>query len=498
MPASVRVAAVDLGATSGRVMVADVGPGRLELTEVHRFPNGAVTAPDGTLRWDLGRLHEEVLTGLAAAGPVDAVGIDSWAVDYGLLDASGDLLGAPFSYRDARGERGVERVRAAVGAAEHYAVTGIQHLPFNTVFQLAADERLDEATTMLLMPDLVGYLLTGAVGAEATNASTTALYDVTERTWASGLADAVGVPDRVLPPLREPGSLVGMLLPEVCERTGQRPGTPVVAVGSHDTASAVVAVPFSPDVSGAYVSSGTWSLVGLELAAPVLTEAARAANFTNEGGVDGTTRFLRNVMGLWVLTQAMEAWGETDITAVLADAASVPAGGPVVDGDDPQFLPPGDMEARIRSACERTGQVPPVGRATVARCVLDSLALAHRRALREAVMLTGHDVEVVHLVGGGARNELLCRLTADACGLPVLAGPVEATALGNVLVQARALGVDLPDLAAMRALVRGTHPSIRYDPSGDLAAWDAAELRLTPGVESGYGAVTGSGRPRGV
>ena len=269
MPASVRVAAVDLGATSGRVMVGDVGPGRLELTEVHRFPNGAVTAPDGSLRWDLGRLHEEVLTGLAAAGPVDA---------RGRRLVGGRLRPARRLRRPARrpvplprraqAERGVERVRGAVGAAEHYAVTGIQHLPFNTVFQLAADERLDEAATMLLLPDLVGYLLTGAVGAEATNASTTALYDVTERTWARELAEAVGVPDRVLPPLREPGSLVGVLLPEVCERTGQRPGTPVVAVGSHDTASAVVAVPFSPDAAGAYVSSGTWSLVGLELAPP--------------------------------------------------------------------------------------------------------------------------------------------------------------------------------------------------------------------------------------
>ena len=498
MPATVRVAAVDLGATSGRVIVGDVGPGRLELTEVHRFPNRPVAARDGTLRWDLERLHEEVLTGLAAAGQVDAVGVDSWAVDYGLLDASGRLLDAPFSYRDARGERGVQRVRSELGAAEHYAVTGIQHLPFNTVFQLAADERLDEAATMLLLPDLIGYLLTGAVGAETTNASTTALYDVTERSWARGLAETVGLPARLLPALREPGSVVGVLLPEVCERTGQRAGTPVVAVGSHDTASAVVAVPFSPGVPGAYVSSGTWSLVGLELAAPVLTEAARTANFTNEGGVDGTTRFLRNVMGLWVLTQAMETWAETDLAGVLAAATSSPAGGPVVDVDATEFLAPGDMEARVLAACATTGQVPPVGRAAMVRCVLDSLALAHRRALREAVALTGHDVEVVHLVGGGARNELLCRLTADACGLPVLAGPVEATALGNVLVQARALGVDLPDLAAMRSLVRATHPSVRYEPAGDPTGWDAAELLLTSGAESGYGAVTGSDRPRGV
>ena len=485
MAPAVRVAAVDLGATSGRVIVGQVGRGRLDLSEVHRFPNRPVTAPDGTLRWDFALLLDEVLTGLSAAGAVDAIGVDTWAVDYGLLDTSGRLLDAPFSYRDPRGERGVERVRRAVSPSEHYAVTGIQHLPFNTVFQLAADERLDEAATMLLLPDLIAFILTGEVGAEATNVSTTALYDARRRGWDLDLAARAGISTSILPAVREPGSVIGTLTREVAKRTGLRPDTPVIAVGSHDTASAVVAVPFDLGVAGAYVSSGTWSLVGLELAAPVLSESARAANFTNEGGVDGTTRFLRNVMGLWVLTQAMQTWGTTNLTALLAEAASVPAAGPVVDVDDQEFLPPGDMEARVLAACERTGQVAPVGRAAVVRCVLDSLALAHRRAIREAMALTGHDVQVVHLVGGGARNELLCRLTAEACGLPVLAGPVEATALGNVLVQARALGVDLPDLAAMRALVRATNPPVRYEPTGDIGIWDAAELRLRSGAAAG-------------
>ncbi len=498
MPASVRVAAVDLGATSGRVMVADVGPGRLQISEVHRFRNHPVSAPDGTLRWDFFRLLDEAIIGLAAAGPVESIGVDTWAVDYGLLDASGGLLDAPFSYRDDRGERGVERVRASVSETEHYALTGIQHLSFNTAFQLAADERLGEATTMLLLPDLVGFFLTGAVGAEATNASTTALIDVTTRTWAPGLMDAVGVPRQLLPPIREPGSRIGVLLPEICDRTGQRPGTPVVAVGSHDTASAVVAVPFSPTVPGAYISCGTWSLVGLELAAPVLTEEASTANFTNEGGVDGTTRFLRNVMGLWVLTQALEAWGEPDIADMVSAAESRPEGGPIIDVDDPMFLPPGDMEARIRAACRAGGQPAPVGRAGVVRCVLDSLAVAHRRALREAVALTGHDVQVVHLVGGGARNRLLCQLTADACGLPVLAGPVEATAFGNVLVQARAMSVPLPDLAAMRALVRATHPPVRYEPSGSRARWDAAERVLATATTPDRHHAVDAGPPTGA
>ncbi|MGL5929745.1 MAG: rhamnulokinase, partial [Dermatophilaceae bacterium] len=286
MSTTVRVAAVDLGASSGRVMVGVVGPGRLELHEVHRFPNGPVTAPDGTLRWPLRRLLDEVLTGLSAAGPVDSVGVDTWAVDYGLLDASGRLLEDPFSYRDPRGERGVVLVDAVVDPAARYALTGTQHLPFNTLFQLAAEPRLRDAAALLLIPDLIAWRLTGAIGAETTNASTTALYDPVRRSWATDLAREVGIPPGILPPLREPGEVLGRLLPEVCDRTGLRPVTPLVAVGSHDTASAVAATPMASDRS-AYVSAGTWSLVGLELGAPVLTEAARAANFTNELGVDG-------------------------------------------------------------------------------------------------------------------------------------------------------------------------------------------------------------------
>ena len=491
MGTSVRVAAVDLGATSGRVMVATVAPGRLQLDEVHRFPNGPVRAEDGSLRWDIERLYAEVLLGLTAAGPVDAVGVDSWAVDYGLLDASGRLLGAPHAYRDPRTVSVQEKVRAVVGEEELYAVTGLQHLPFNTIYQLAAEPDLGAAETMLLLPDLVGYWLTGATGAEATNASTTQLYDVRSRTWAADLADRVGIPHSLLPPLREPGTRIGELVPEVCQRTGQRPGTPVVAVGSHDTASAVVGVPAATGSSFAYISSGTWSLVGVELDAPVLSEAARRANFTNEGGVDATVRFLRNVMGLWVLTEAMGTWVVDDVRVLLDEALATPPHGPVVDIDAPEFLAPGDMPARIGAACERSGQQPPQTRGGVVRCILESLALAYRRTVRAAVELSGHPVEVVHVVGGGARNELLCQLTADACGLPVLAGPVEAAALGNVLVQARALGARLPDLGAMRELIRATHHLVRYQPSSEQAPWDEAEARLSGTAVAGYGAETG-------
>lgn len=469
-----RLAAVDLGATSGRVMVGTVTPAGLELEEVHRFPNGPMPAADGSLHWEVSRLRDEVLRGLRLAAPVDSIGIDSWAIDYGLLDASGRLLRDPFCYRDSRTEGVRDRVLSRVGPEELYAVTGLQQLPFNTIYQLAAEQSLASASTLLLIPDLFGFWLTGEIGAEATNASTTQLYDVRARAWATGLAERVDVPPGILPPLREPGDLVGTLLAEVAEETGLSRETPVVAVGSHDTASAVVGVPFADPARAAYISSGTWSLVGLELDEPVLSEEARAANFTNEGGVDATIRFLRNVMGLWVLSETMRGWDTEDLTGLLREATGAPHG-PVVDIDDPAFLSPGDMPDRIAVACRATGQQPPEGRGATVRCILDSLALAYRRNVRLAASLSGRPVEVVHVVGGGARNELLCQLTADACGVPVLAGPVEAAALGNVLVQARAMGAALPDLASMRRLVAGTHQLRRYDPVSTDDHWAVAE-----------------------
>jgi len=482
-----RVVAVDLGATSGRVVAAEVGPDTLELTEVHRFPNGAVEV-GGSLFWDVLGLHREVLTGLrlaAATGPVHGIGIDSWAVDYGLLDASGALLGNPYCYRDSRTVGVAAQVLNKVSAEELYAVTGVQQLPFNTIYQLVAaagSTALEQASTLLLLPDLLGHWLTGAVGAERTNASTTGLYDVRARTWATELADRVGVPSSILPPLRSAGDLVGTLLPEVAAEVGLTPDVPVIAVGSHDTASAVVAVPAAGDDT-AYISSGTWSLVGLELDQPVLTDAARRADFTNEGGVDGTVRFLKNVMGLWVLSESLQQWERdgiegADLATVLDRAADAEPLRTVIDINDPSLLAPGDLPARLTALARQAGEPIPETPVQLTRCVLDSLALAYRHYVREAATLAGRRVDLVHVVGGGSRNELLCQLTADACGLPVWAGPTEASALGNVLVQARALGVDLPDLAAMRALVRRTHDLRRFEPRSGLD-WAAAEARVS-------------------
>ncbi|MGV9391582.1 rhamnulokinase [Streptomyces olivaceus] len=471
-------AAVDLGASSGRVMVGLVGPGRLELTEAHRFTNRPVRTPEG-LRWDILSLYAGVLDGLRAAGRVDSVGVDSWAVDYGLLDADGALLGNPVHYRDPRTEGVAEKVWDTLPAQELYAATGLQYAPFNTLYQLVAARgtaQLAAARRLLLVPDLLTHWLTGEQGTELTNASTTQLIDPRTRDWSREVADRLGIDLGLFPPLRRPGDPAGLLRPEVLQETGLTGPVPVTAVGSHDTASAVAAVPAS-DERFAYICTGTWSLAGLELTAPVLTEESRAANFTNELGLDGTVRYLRNIMGLWLLQECLRDWGDPDLDGLLARAAGMPPLRSVVDAGDPAFLAPGRMPERIAEACRASGQPVPGTPAEVTRCILDSLALAHRRAVLDAQRLAGQSVDVVHVVGGGTRNALLCRLTADACGLPVVAGPAEAAALGNVLVQARTDGL-VGDLAGMRGLLARTQPLTRYEPRGGTDAWRAAEARL--------------------
>jgi sugar (pentulose or hexulose) kinase len=468
---SVTVAAVDLGASGGRVMAGQVSAAGVALHEVHRFANEPVTA-GGTLYWDILRLLAEVRAGLEAAArqfPLASAGIDSWGVDFGLLDETGALLSNPVHYRDVR----TAGVRIPVPAAELYAVTGIQHLPFNTVYQLAATPMLRHAATMLLIPDLLVYWLTGQAGAEVTNASTTSLYDVRAQDWATGLIRKAGLPPRIFPPLRRPGEVIGPIL----EPNGLGSPLPLIAVGSHDTASAVAGVP-AEGPGFAYISSGTWSLAGVELDAPVLTEASRAANFTNETGIDGTIRYLRNLTGLWLLQESLRSWPEASLVSLLGEAARLPPLRFVIDPDDPVFLPPGDMPGRITSWLASRGEAIPAGPAETVRCILDSLALAYRRAIAQAQSLSGRHADVVHIVGGGARNELLCQLTADATGLPVIAGPAEATCFGNVLVQARALGAVPGDLAGMRALIRSTQPLRSYSPAGDRAAWASAAARL--------------------
>jgi rhamnulokinase len=326
---------------------------------------------------------------------------------------------------------------------------------------------------MLMIPDLIGFWLSGERHGEATNASTTGLLDVHRRTWDTDLADSVGIRSGILPPLAAPGDVVGPLRDDVRRELGASSETLVTLVGSHDTASAVVGVPATGERPFAYIACGTWSLVGVELEQPVLGEASRVANFTNEGGVDDRIRYLRNVMGLWLLQETLRTWemagSPEPLAGLLIAAAELPDGGPRIDPDDPVFLPPGDMPARIADACRRTDQPVPPSRPALVRCILDSLAVAFATAVREAGRLSGRPAEVVHLVGGGARNALLCQLTADACELPVLAGPVEATAIGNVLVQARARGLLAGDLESLRGLIRATQEIRRFEPGRTTA-----------------------------
>lgn len=478
--------AVDLGAESGRGVLGRFDGERVDLQEVHRFPNVPVRLPSG-LHWDALRLFSETTTALAkaarsAGAALESVGVDAWGVDFGLLDRDGALLGNPYHYRDRRTEGMDRRATERVPRPEIYRATGIQEMQINTLYQLLAMEgspQLAAAETLLTIPDLIGYWLSREAAGEATIASTTQLYDPSGGDWARGLIANLGLPGHIFPHLIPPGTLLGRLLPHVAEETGL--GTlPVVAVASHDTASAVAAVP-AEGSRFAYISSGTWSLVGVETPRPVLTPEAMAANFTNEGGLGGAVRLLKNVMGLWLLQECRRTWAREGRTLTYEElvslAAAAPAFGPLIDPDHPSLLPHGDMPARIRALCRAQGQEEPVEPGEIARCALESLALKYRWVLEKLEGVTGHPVEVVHVVGGGSRNELLCGLTAAATGRPVLAGPVEATALGNVLVQALAQG-QVASVVEIRAVVRNSVEVVRYDPPTDREAWDEAFARM--------------------
>lgn len=466
------VAAVDLGATSGRVMLGHVGPDELRLRAVARFPNRPVRIR-GALHWNVLELYREVCDGLRQAtreADLASVGVDSWAVDYALL-RGGRMLGMPHHYRDDRNAAAVPTVHDVVSPAELYEVNGLQHLPFTTTFQLAAEREsglLRLAERMLLIPDLLAYWLTGEQVAERTNASTTGLLDARTSNWSEPLLDRLGISRDLLPRLVSPGERIGEVTPDVTDELGAG-RLAVTAVGSHDTASAVVAVP-ARDESFAYISCGTWSLVGAELERPVFSEQGRAANFTNELGVDGRIRYLHNVMGLWLLTESVERWSRADpavdLESLLAEAAAIPPGRVAeFDPNDSRFLPPGDMPARIAAWLTEHDRAVPGTRAEFVRCILESLATAYAESIDLLERLTGRTLSTVHVVGGGARNELLCELTAERTGRTVIAGPVEATALGNVLVQARAAGTVTGTLESMRDLVRRTCELRRYRPT---------------------------------
>ncbi len=466
------VAAVDLGATSGRVMLGHLGPDLLSVEAVHRFPNDPVRIPDG-LHWNILELYRNLLIGLrkavGAQPDLAGIGIASWAVDYGLL--SGDrLINNPFHYRDERTARGVDLVHKIADHAALYATNGLQFQPFNSIYQLAVDHEagvIDDATRMLMIPDLLGFWLTGEQVAERTNASTTGLLDISSGSWNATLIDKLSLPRSLFPSLVDPGSRIGSLRDDVAAEVDATAAIEVIVVGSHDTASAVVGVPMT-EPGAAYISSGTWSLVGVELDRPVLTVESREANFTNEGGVDGKIRYLRNVMGLWLLSESIRSWereGQSvELMTLLARAAAVRTPVPIFDANHPSLLPPGDMPKRIAALCAEAGAAAPDSPAALARSILESLAEAYAIAINDAERLSGHKINTVHVVGGGSQNTLLCQLTANRTGRRVLAGPVEATAIGNVLIQGRAAGLVQGELSALRTLVARTFPPAEFQP----------------------------------
>lgn len=473
MARSRRFVAVDLGASNGRVLAGDWDGDRFHVQEIHRFDNEPVHEA-GHLHWDAAALWTEIKPGLArcaAGAAVSGVGIDTWGVDYALLNREGELLGNPFHYRDRRTDGVTDLVFDRVSRSDLYRATGIQPMPINTLFQLFSmvrdgDPRLDAAATLLPLPNLFSYWLCGRLAAEYTHATTTGCLSVSERRWAVDLMNVLDIPTDIFPPLVEPGTVLGTLAGGCAAEVGMPVRTPVVAVGSHDTASAVAAIP-GLDARSAYISSGTWSLMGVLVGEPAIGDLALAGGFTNEGGVGATIRLLRNIPGLWLVQECRRQWEQDGASygwaelIELAERAEPLRG--IVDPDDPALLNPPDMPAAIRAACRRGGEEVPQSAGAVVRCCLESVALSCRATLDDLQALIGHRLEVIRIVGGGSRNALLCQLTADACARPVVAGPVEATALGNLMVQAVAAG-EIDDLDSGRAAVAASTTRQTYEP----------------------------------
>lgn len=483
--------AFDLGAESGRAVMGHFDGERLSLAEIHRFPNGPTRLIE-SLHWNPLHLFVEMKHGLAKTisqqeGELAAFGIDTWGVDFGLLDRTGALIGLPYHYRDSRTDGLVERAFELVPREEIFGQTGIQFMQLNTLFQLLAMAQqksplLDITETLLMMPDLFNYWFTGQKSCEFTIASTSQCYNMGQGGWATSLLEKLGLPTHIFLDVVQPGTQIGTLLPAIATEVGLKETLPVIAPGSHDTASAVVAVPVADEEQGrfAYISSGTWSLMGVETPAPVINQKSLAYNFTNEGGVQNTIRLLKNLDGLWLIQECRRTWANEgqshsyeELTRLAAEA---PAFAAFIDPDDAIFFAPGDMPSRIREFCARTGQGVPESKGAIVRCALESLALKYRWTLEVLTDLVESPLQVVHIVGGGTQNRLLNQFTANATGRRVVTGPVEATAIGNILMQMLAVG-QINSLSEGRELVRRSFPVETYQPEGD-EAWEAAYQRF--------------------
>jgi rhamnulokinase len=492
MSSQLEFVALDLGAESGRAVLGQLDGERLRLSEVHRFPNRPVRLPDG-LHWNVLRLWTEIKRGLALAvrehgADLAGVGLDTWGVDFGLLDRDGALVSNPYHYRDSRTDGMLDEAFRRVPRAEIFEQTGIQFMQLNSLYQLLAmvvgrSPALDVAETFLTMPDLFNYWLTGRKVCEFSIATTTQCYDPRRGDWAIPLLEKMGIPTGIFPEIVPPGTVLGRLLPAVAEEVGAS-DLPVIAPACHDTGCAVAAVP-AEGADFVYISSGTWSLMGAELPEPVINEQSLAFDLTNEGGVGGTFRFLKNITGLWLVQECRRTWarqGEEfsydDLTQMAAQADPLQS---VVDPDYGEFLKPGDMPARIRAYCQTTDQPVPQSKGAVVRCALESLALKYRWVLERLEEILGRRLDPVHIVGGGTQNRLLNQFAADATGRRVVTGPIEATAAGNVITQAMALG-HVGSLEEGRRIVRNSFDVAIYDPAGG-AEWDEAYGRFVAVME---------------
>ena len=479
---------IDLGASSGRGIVGSFNGEKLTLTENHRFLNEPVIQ-NGKFSWDILRIFHEIKNSIRKCvldgDEIATVGIDTWGVDYGLLDKNGHLISNPVHYRDARNNGIEEYVDKLCPLSDIYERTGIQSLNFNTIYQLAADGRytkglLDYADKMLFIPDLLGYFLTGEMATEYTIASTGAILDAKTKNYAFELFDKLEIPRKLFTDIVAPGHTLGALLPQVIEETGKTDAK-VVKIASHDTASAVMAVPSSKE-NFIYISSGTWSLMGTELHSPIISAEASKLGFTNEGGVEGTIRFLKNIMGLWLIQESRRQWKREGTEYSFGDLGKLALEAEprkcFINPDDKMFAPPGNMPARIVEYCKKTGQRAPENVGEIVRCILDSLALKYRNTVESIAGFMPEKPSAIHVVGGGCQDKLLCKLTSDASGLPVYAGPVEATAIGNISMQAIAAGA-LSGMAEARELISRSIEMDVYEPtSADKDAWDEAYERF--------------------
>jgi rhamnulokinase len=477
--------AFDFGASSGRAILGHFDGDRLSLSETHRFQNRpAVLA--GSLVWDFVALYRELTNGIAVAlreAPIRSIGIDTWGVDYGLLDSSGDLLGNVYHYRDPRSEGMMQEAFRRMSKDEIHRITGISFEKYNTLFQLLGmrttkPDILDRAATFLLMPDLLAYFLTGEKRTEFTNATTTQLMKAGSSSWSAELLDAMDLPREMFTAIEQPCTVRGRVSKDVSEELGVD-SVPVVSVATHDTASAICAVPAS-SVDHAFLSSGTWSLMGTEVDRPVINEQTLAWNYTNEGAVGGGYSLIKNIMGLWLVEECKREWdregGSHDFESLVDMASSAPPFRCFLDPDDDSFYSPGNMNGKIRDFCARTGQPPPENEAQTLRCIFESLALKYRWSMERLGIITAKQFETLHILGGGARNDLLNQFTANAIGRAVVAGPAEATAVGNLLAQAMALG-DIAGLAEAREVVSRSFSPVDYSPE-DRDSWDESYRRF--------------------